>query len=70
MGRYHYDKKTTVEECKSISTTFLKEQDYFCGVRWGGMKWTRGGEETGSISFMVSVQEFYHLVGLGKSSRA
>lgn len=58
MGRYHWDKKTTVEECKSVSTTFLKQHDYFCGVRWGGMKWTRGGEETGSISFMVSVQDW------------
>ena len=58
MGRYHWDKKTTVEECKSVSTTFLKQHDYFCGVRWGGMKWTRGGEETGSISFMVSAQEW------------
>lgn len=58
MGRYHYDKKTTVEECKSISTTFLKQHGYFGGVRWGGMKWTRGGEETGSISFMVSVQDW------------
>jgi hypothetical protein len=58
MGRYRWDKKTTVEECKSISTTFLKQHDYFCGVRWGGMKWTRNGEETGSISFTVSVQEW------------
>ncbi len=58
MGRYHYDKKTTVEECKSISTTFLKQQGYFGGVRWGSMRWTRGGEEAGSISFMVSVQDW------------
>ncbi len=59
MGRYQYDKKTTVEECKSISTTFLKQHDYFCGFRGGGMKWTNSqGEETGSISFRVSVQEW------------
>lgn len=56
MGRYYWDKKTTVEECKSISTTFLKEHDYFCGWRAGGMQWTRNGEETGSIGFVVSVQ--------------
>jgi len=57
--RWRVDKKTTVEECKSISTTFLKQHDYFCGFRWGGMKWTNSmGEETGSISFRVSVQEW------------
>ena len=58
MGCYHWDKKTTVEGCKSISTTFLKQHDYFCGVRWGSMKWTRGGEETGSVGFVVSVQDW------------
>ncbi|PIQ82270.1 MAG: hypothetical protein COV76_04420 [Candidatus Omnitrophica bacterium CG11_big_fil_rev_8_21_14_0_20_64_10] len=53
------DKKTTVGECKSISTTFLKKHGYFCGWQAGGMKWTNGqGEETGSISFQVSVQEW------------
>ena len=58
MGRYRWDKKTTVEECKSISTTFLKEHGYFCGWQAGGMKWTRGGEENGSIGFVVSVQDW------------
>jgi len=58
MGHWWWDKKTTVEECKSIDTTFLKKHDYFCGFRWGGMNWTRNGEETGSISFRVSVEEW------------
>ena len=59
MGRWRWDKKTTVEECKSISTTFLKQHGYFCGYRWGGMKWTNSlGEETGSIGFVVSVQDW------------
>ncbi len=58
MGGGRWDKKTTVEECKSIGTTFLKEHGYFCGWHVGGMKWTRNGEETGSISFTVSVQDW------------
>ena len=59
MGRWSWNKKTTVEECHSISTTFLKQHDYFCGFRSGGMKWTNSrGEETGSVSFSVKVNEW------------
>ena len=29
MSRWRYDKKNTVESCKSISTTFLKKHGYF-----------------------------------------
>ena len=59
MARWSWNKKTTVEECHSISTTFLKKYDYFCGFRSGGMKWTNSrGEETGSIGFSVSVNEW------------
>lgn len=59
MVRWRWDKKRTVEECKSISTTFLKKHGYFGGFGWGGMKWTNSlGEETGSIGFRVSVQEW------------
>jgi hypothetical protein len=37
---------------------FLNEHHYFDdGVRWGGMRWTRHGEETGNISFTVSTVE-------------
>ncbi len=59
MGGWRWDKKTTVEECKSISTTFLNKHGYFRnGWNAGGMKWTRNGEQTGSISFTVSVQDW------------
>jgi len=55
MGRWSWSNRKTVEECKSISTKFLNEHHYFDGgVRWGGMNWSRGGEKTGSISFIVS----------------
>lgn len=59
MGRWRWDKKTTVEDCKSISTTFLKKHGYLCAFGYGGMKWTNNmGEQTGSIGFQVSVREW------------
>ena len=58
MGRYSYSHKTTVEECKSINTKWLKDNGYFCGFKWGGMKWTNNtGEETGNIGFQVSIKD-------------
>lgn len=58
MGRWSYSDRRTVEECKSINTKFLNEHHYFDGgILWGGMKWSRGGEKTGSISFFVSTVE-------------
>ncbi len=59
MGRYRRDRKLTIEGCRSISTTFLKKNDYLCGSRWGGMKWTNThGEETGSIGFIVRINKW------------
>lgn len=59
MGRWRWNKKTTVEECKSISTTFLRDHGYLSGYGWGGMKWTNAmGEETGSIGFTVQANEW------------
>ncbi len=56
MGRGSYSDRRTVEECKSISTKFLNEHNYFDGdVRWGGMNWSRNGKQTGSICFVVSM---------------
>ncbi len=58
MGRRSYSSRWTTEESKSISVKFLNEHHYFDGgVRWGGMDWTRHGEKTGSISFVVSTVE-------------
>jgi len=55
MGRWAYSDRWTVEECSAITTKFLNEYNYFNGcVRWGGMNWSRNGEKTGSISFLVS----------------
>jgi hypothetical protein len=55
MGRFSYSDRRTVEECKSITVKFLNKHGYFDDdVRWGGMSWTRNGEKTGSIAFVVS----------------
>ena len=58
MGRWSYSDRWTVEECKSITTKFLNKHHYFNGgVRWGGMNWSRNGEQTGSIGFVISTTE-------------
>jgi len=55
MGRYYWDKKDTVEDCRSVSLSFLKKGDYFCGYRSGRIVWKNCyGEETSSISVAVS----------------
>ncbi len=55
MGRWSYSCRSTVEECKSISTKFLNKHHYFDGgIRNGGMSWSRGGQPTGSIGFKIS----------------
>ncbi|MHC4570795.1 MAG: hypothetical protein ACYS0C_01790 [Planctomycetota bacterium] len=58
MGRYYWDKKDTVEECRSVSISFLKNGDYFCGYRSGGIVWKNCyGEETSSIGISVSTMD-------------
>jgi hypothetical protein len=71
MGRYYFDKKDTVEDCRSVSISFLKKQGYFSEpccmssrVFWKNCY----GEETGSIGIVVSTIEdenfvrFYYTV--------
>ncbi|MFC1794914.1 hypothetical protein ACFL3Q_15165 [Planctomycetota bacterium] len=58
MGRYYFDKKDTVEDCRSVSISFLRKHDYFCGYRSGGIAWKNGfGEETSSIGIVVSTMD-------------
>ena len=58
MGRYYFDKKDTVEDCRSVSISFLRENDYFCGYRSGGIVWKNCyGEETSSIGVTVSTMD-------------
>jgi hypothetical protein len=58
MGRYYYDKKDTVEDCRSVSIAFLRKYDYFCGYRSGVISWKNYyGEEAGSIGVTVSTMD-------------
>jgi len=57
MGRYYFDKKDTVEDCRIVSISFLKKQGYFsepCCMS-GTIFWKNSlGERTGSIGITVS----------------
>jgi hypothetical protein len=57
MGRYYYDKKDTVEDCSSISISFLKKQGYLsepCCMS-GTISWKNCYDErTGSIGVTIS----------------
>ena len=71
MGRYYLDKKDTVEDCRSVSISFLKKHGYLnpdCHQS-GGISWKNCyGEETSSIGITVSTFEaesfvrFYYTV--------
>ena len=57
MGRYYYDKKDTVEDCRSVSISFLKKQGYLSEPCYmsGSIIWKNSfGEETSSIGILVS----------------
>ncbi len=50
-----WGKKTTVEECRSVSISFLRKHNYLLGYCSGGIVWKNYyGEETSSISVTVS----------------
>jgi hypothetical protein len=58
MGRYYWDNKDTVEDCRSVSISFLKKGDYFCGYHSGGIVWENcSSEETSSIGVTVSTMD-------------
>lgn len=60
MGRYYLDKKDTVEDCRSVSITFLKKHGYLSPqcCQSGRISWKNYyDEETGSIGITVSTFE-------------
>jgi hypothetical protein len=71
MGRYYWDKKDTVADCRTVSISFLKKHGYFSsyGYQAGRILWRNSfGEETGSIGIAVRITEnekyaqFYYTV--------
>lgn len=59
MGRDSYSNRWTVENCKSISTKFLKENGYFKGLHtFGGViSWSCRGQSRGSVGISSSMVE-------------
>jgi hypothetical protein len=58
MSRWHWDKKRTVEECKSVSIPFLRKEGFLCGYDLGSIVWAnRFGEETASMSVVASTMD-------------
>jgi len=61
MGRYYWDKKDTVEDCRSVSISFLKKYGYFSsyGYRTGLITWTHGWSgRKNSIGIGVFINEY------------
>lgn len=57
MGRYYFDKKDTVEDCLDVDVYWLKKHGYFCGYKYGGIKWSfRSGHES-NISLAVKTHD-------------
>lgn len=54
MGRWYFDKKDTVENCRSVSISFLRKNGYF-GCSWPQwIVWTnRDGEQTAGMAVSV-----------------
>ena len=56
VGRDSWSNRRTVEECRCLSISKLREWDYLCGYRAGGIQWTNAsGEVTSTIGIAVSV---------------
>jgi hypothetical protein len=39
MGGWHFDKKDTVEDCRTVSIAFLRKNDFLSGWRSGTILW-------------------------------
>lgn len=60
MGRWSYSDRVTVDECKSITTKYLNDHNYFNGgIHWEEISWIRAGEIVGRISIAVSTIDEY-----------
>jgi hypothetical protein len=54
MGRWYFDKKGTVEECRTVNIAFLRKNDFLGGWRSGVISWTNScGEQVASIGVTV-----------------
>lgn len=54
MGRWRWNKKTTVEECLKLDIPWLCQHGYLQGYKRGGIEWRRGEEVADSIGLEVA----------------
>jgi hypothetical protein len=66
MVRYYWDKKDTVENCKSISISYLRKNSYLRNNQSAQIYWTNSitGKETGIIDMIISITEAEKFVRL------
>ena len=46
---YRFDKKTTTADCQSIDVRYLHHEGMLKTGRWFSLRWSRAGQETGSV---------------------
>jgi hypothetical protein len=51
---YRFDKKTTTGECHGVDVRYLYREGLLEPGRWFSLRWSRAGNETGSVGGMVS----------------
>ena len=52
-GRHRFSKKTRVEDCLTLNVEIFTSDDLLHSRPWGGIRWTRGGTETGSVDYQL-----------------
>lgn len=52
-----YSTKNSADDSLSLDTKWLREHNYFCGYKSGGITWTLGFNNKSSISFNVDVMD-------------
>jgi hypothetical protein len=50
---YRFNKKTTVEECRSLDIRYLYRNELLKPGNWFSLRWSRAGRETGSVRGVV-----------------
>lgn len=56
MGRWFYNKKDTVSGHHAIDIRKLREWGWLKGFTCGTLRWSRGGEETGSMDISIDIR--------------
>ena len=51
MPRWYGDKRTTVEECRTLSVSAFARQGYLCRGAGGSVRWSRGGREVSALAW-------------------